>query len=484
MAFNIQCWARLSSSANLKVVTLQNGTILGAPGEYSYISITDTAATISAADYFVTQAPLLNVGDVIRVIGSDTSVDLSVATIVAGPPASVTTVQSVGIGDVDGPAGATDNAICRFDGATGKLIQNSVAILDDTGNATGFLSITNGSGLLATPSWTFTGDTDTGMWRSGANTIDFSTNAFRALQLGASPALSVNYMIMAASATGNAYTMTAAGTDANIGIRVIPKGTGALLNSVGAVATPSYSFTGNVGTGMWSSAGGVLDFSTGALRALQLNTSPALAVNYLAITSAATGNGVLVEAEGTDANIDIWLGAKATGVVGIRGNTNAGTLGLWNQANTFQAQIKAAAMASTITWTWPATDGAAGQVLKTDGAGVLSFVNNDVGTWIDQVATPATLVVNTQYIADTAGLLTFNVPALAAVGDTFEVAGKGAGGWLIQMNAGQTAHLGNIATSVAGSLASTNQWDCLSIVCVTANTTFTVRTVIGAITVA
>ncbi len=39
-----------------------------------------------------------------------------------------------GGGDVTGPAGATDNAIARYDGTTGKLIQDSTAIITDTGN--------------------------------------------------------------------------------------------------------------------------------------------------------------------------------------------------------------------------------------------------------------------------------------------------------------------------------------------------------------
>lgn len=44
---------------------------------------------------------------------------------------------SVGAGgDVVGPASATDNAVARFDGITGKLIQNSVMIVDDAGNTT------------------------------------------------------------------------------------------------------------------------------------------------------------------------------------------------------------------------------------------------------------------------------------------------------------------------------------------------------------
>jgi hypothetical protein len=45
-------------------------------------------------------------------------------------------------GDVVGPASSTDNAIVRFDGLTGKLIQNSVAILSDTGALTGVTAVT------------------------------------------------------------------------------------------------------------------------------------------------------------------------------------------------------------------------------------------------------------------------------------------------------------------------------------------------------
>ncbi len=42
-----------------------------------------------------------------------------------------------GGGDVEGPASSTDNAVSRFDGITGKLIQDSVVIIDDTGVVTG-----------------------------------------------------------------------------------------------------------------------------------------------------------------------------------------------------------------------------------------------------------------------------------------------------------------------------------------------------------
>lgn len=39
-------------------------------------------------------------------------------------------------GNVVGPASSTDNAIARFDGATGKLLQNSNPTIDDNGNLT------------------------------------------------------------------------------------------------------------------------------------------------------------------------------------------------------------------------------------------------------------------------------------------------------------------------------------------------------------
>ena len=44
-------------------------------------------------------------------------------------------------GDVVGPASATDNAITRFDGTTGKLIQNSVVTIGDTGAVSGFTTL-------------------------------------------------------------------------------------------------------------------------------------------------------------------------------------------------------------------------------------------------------------------------------------------------------------------------------------------------------
>jgi len=50
-----------------------------------------------------------------------------------------------GSGDVVGAASSTDNALVRFDGVTGKAIQNSSVIIDDTDTITGITSLTSGN---------------------------------------------------------------------------------------------------------------------------------------------------------------------------------------------------------------------------------------------------------------------------------------------------------------------------------------------------
>ena len=44
------------------------------------------------------------------------------------------TIKTGSSGDVSGPASSTDNAIVRYDGTTGKLVQNSAVTIDDSGN--------------------------------------------------------------------------------------------------------------------------------------------------------------------------------------------------------------------------------------------------------------------------------------------------------------------------------------------------------------
>ncbi len=125
-------------------------------------------------------------------------------------------------------------------------------------------------------------------------------------------------------------------------------------------------------------------------------------------------------------------------------------------------------------------------VTITLGAGTLSLqVANPTPAWTDVTGTSVALVANSAYILDNAGLVTATLPATAAVGNTFTIVGKGTGGWKVAQNASQLIHFGTSTTTTGtgGSLASTQTFDCVKLVCTVTNTTFTVYDCIGNITV-
>lgn len=106
---------------------------------------------------------------------------------------SASDFKEIASGDVDGPASATDNAVARFDGTTGKVIQNSaVTIADTTGNITGgsynkvtitapatgsTLTIADGKTLTANASLTLAGTDSTTMTFPGTNATIARTDA-------------------------------------------------------------------------------------------------------------------------------------------------------------------------------------------------------------------------------------------------------------------------------------------------------------------
>jgi hypothetical protein len=49
---------------------------------------------------------------------------------------------------VTGPGSSTDNALARWDGTTGLILQNGVGILDDSGNISGLANITSSGNLV------------------------------------------------------------------------------------------------------------------------------------------------------------------------------------------------------------------------------------------------------------------------------------------------------------------------------------------------
>ena len=81
---------------------------------------------------------------------------------------STDVLVALGYTPVDGPASATDNAIARFDGTSGDIIQDSVVSVDDTGRISGILSeqFSNGAGTTVQAGLLWY-DNDTGSWNAG-----------------------------------------------------------------------------------------------------------------------------------------------------------------------------------------------------------------------------------------------------------------------------------------------------------------------------
>lgn len=75
-------------------------------------------------------------GDLVMIQDLDDSLILKAVT-----AQSIADLVLSALGDVVGPAGATDEALARYDTATGKLIQDSLILVDDAGAMTGMTTV-------------------------------------------------------------------------------------------------------------------------------------------------------------------------------------------------------------------------------------------------------------------------------------------------------------------------------------------------------
>ena len=272
---------------------------------------------------------------------------LTKATLTAGSGISITngngsitlTAAGSGLGDVTGPVSATDNAIARYDGATGKIIKNSsdLTYIDSTywsnlgvGGTSTSTKINAGGTLPAT------GSSGNVLSRAFANNGEVIYNS----GIG---------NILAAIGFDNTFNLQASGTVQNYGHFRAADGTLGLGSSV------SNNF------GVW-----VQDLQAGG--------------SNIAFYSG-------VQTSGVKTNYNIYAAGNApnyfTGKVGITTNGapsealhlgNGGKLRL-DGATSGYSTFVAPATGSNINYTLPSADGTNGQVLKTDGTGTLSWTS-------------------------------------------------------------------------------------------------------------
>ncbi len=112
---------------------------------------------------------------------------------------------------------------------------------------------------------------------------------------------------------------------------------------------------------------------------LRFSSSGASAVNEITISNNTTGNNPIISASGNDSNIGLDFQVKGTGKYNFKGtSTTSAELVLFenatNGSNTITIKTPAD-ITSSYSLTLPDTDGDVNQVLKTDGVGNLSWVD-------------------------------------------------------------------------------------------------------------
>lgn len=134
-----------------------------------------------------------------------------------------------------------------------------------------------------------------------------------------------------------------------------------------------------------------------------------------------------------------------------------------------------------------ATITAGTNISVTPSANTITIAATGAGSFTWSVITAdQSASVNNGYICNKAGLLTLTLPTTAAVGTIIEVSGMNTAlGWKIAQNANQQIFFGTSSTTsgTGGSLASTNIYDSVRLVCNTANLTWIVLSSVGNITV-
>lgn len=94
--------------------------------------------------------------------------------------------------------------------------------------------------------------------------------------------------------------------------------------------------------------------------------------------------------------------------------------------------------------------------------------------YTDVTFSPQQISPNNGYIANGVSPISLILPVLAAEGTRIEILGKGTGGWIINQNAGQNIQIGSLSSTVGtgGSVASSNQFDSLVLICISPNNTW------------
>jgi len=227
------------------------------------------------------------------------------------PNFTITNTSPSAGGDVVGPSSATDNAVARYDTTTGKLIQNSLVLIDDTGSVTGVNALTAESLTINNNATLGFSNTDTLDVRSRI-VSDLEPNANNAKDIGTNGR---NWRDGFFGRTLHTVNLEVTGTTRFDG----DQGTsGQVLTSAGTGATPTWT-TPTTGT--------VTSVAAAAGTGISVSGSPITTSGTITITNTAPDQVVSLTGAGTTAvtgtypNFTITSNDAFTGTVTSVGGT-------------------------------------------------------------------------------------------------------------------------------------------------------------------
>lgn len=225
-----------------------------------------------------------------------------------------------------------------------------------TATITSTISIVAGSS--ASPSINVQGSSSTGIYSPTANQIAISANGFEVTNF-VSSGTAVNYLQLSSTATGNPPSISAKGSDINVGIGYIAQGTG------------------------------VHNFTTGGGNQFSI-TDATSAVNFLNVKGAATTAYPQLSVSGTDTDIGISYAVKGagvhsfTGAMSVSGAITANLIGniTGNLTGNVTGNISGTAPAWTLTGATLASNVVTSSLVNFGGSGlgVFTFSKSNSGS--------------------------------------------------------------------------------------------------------